>query len=92
MHNETEALLARCLSDVLGFKCIDLDQHFVDLGGDSLMAVQLMEHLSSELGERLSPILPFEADTLRDLAVRINVIRRPLGTENGSNHRAIQLE
>ena len=90
MHNETEALLIRSLTDVIGFKSIDLDQHFVDLGGDSLMAVQLMGHLSRELGEHLSPILPFEADTLRDLAERINAIRRPRGTESDGSHRAIQ--
>ena len=66
--SRTEKLLGDVLRDALGQDQLDLDQHFVDLGGDSLVATQIMAQVSEELGTDLSPILPFEAASIRELA------------------------
>jgi acyl carrier protein len=63
----TEALISAFLKRSLRIDRVDLDQHFVDLGGDSLLAVQLAMRLSEELGTDLSPMLPFEAGSIREL-------------------------
>jgi len=70
----TEMRVAAFLKNSLRSDEIDLDQHFVDLGGDSLLATRLMGHLSEEFGTDLSPILPFEASSIRDLAARIDAL------------------
>lgn len=68
---QIEQLLTRSLEALLPTKDIDLSQHFVDLGGDSLTATRLMSALSEELRADLSPILPFEAESLRELILRV---------------------
>jgi len=71
-----EVLLSTFLKKFLRVNEVDLDQHFIDLGGDSLLATRLMGQLSEEFATDLSPILPFEATTIRDLAVRIDTLVR----------------
>jgi acyl carrier protein len=55
---------------------INMNEHFVSLGGDSLIATELMAHLSATFGVNLSLLLPFEADTLQDLVAQIDILRR----------------
>jgi len=73
--SDTRSLILSALKEVLPGSSVDFRQHFVDLGGDSLVAVMLMARLSSAVKIVLSPLMPFEADTLEDLAARIEIIR-----------------
>ena len=68
----TEALIARVLAEVLCVDRVDLSAHFVDVGGDSLVAMKLMTRLAETFGFDLPPILPFEASALRVLAARLD--------------------
>jgi acyl carrier protein len=72
----TEDLLTRLLQAALPDAQINLDRHLVEVGGDSLIAMGLMARLSEIFEIELSPILPFEADSLRDLATRIDMVRQ----------------
>ena len=72
---DTRCLIQGALKEVLPGSSVDLTRHFIELGGDSLAAVKLMARLSGAVKIALSPLMPFEADTLEDLAVRIEIIR-----------------
>jgi acyl carrier protein len=67
-HIPTEALITSCLAETLSVDPVDLGAHFVDVGGDSLVAMNLMTRLSEAYGIDLPPILLFEASTLHVLA------------------------
>lgn len=58
-------------SDVLGREVIDQDASFFDLGGDSLLATQLVSRLRVRLGLDLPISAVFEAPTVRGLADRL---------------------
>jgi acyl carrier protein len=75
-----ETLISAFLKRSLRIDHVQLDQHFVDLGGDSLLAIQLATHLSEELGTNLSPILPFEAPSIRELAQLVDAAVRNIST------------
>lgn len=89
---DTEALLASAVKELLDIPHADLTKHFVDLGGDSLAACKLAARLSEGLGIDIPPILPFEADTLQDLVIRIDAIQgayrsQRLSVEGASGER-----
>jgi acyl carrier protein len=73
--SDTRSLIRSALKEVLPGSSVDFRRHFVDLGGDSLAAVKLMARLSGTVKIALSPLMPFEADTLEDLVARIEIIR-----------------
>ena len=74
--NGTETLLTKYVEEILSLPHVELTQHFAELGGDSLAAMQLTARLSDALGIDISPILPFQADTLGELATWIDGLRR----------------
>lgn len=76
--SSTEARISVFLKRSLRKDHVDLDQHFVDLGGDSLLAIQLATHLSEELGTDLSPLLPFEAASIRELVRLVDATVRSI--------------
>ncbi|MDQ7746424.1 non-ribosomal peptide synthetase [Hydrogenophaga pseudoflava] len=73
--------LALLWSDVLGREVIDHDASFFDLGGDSLLATQLVSRLRARLGLDLPISAVFEAPTVRGLADRL---RQTPASPNGA--------
>ena len=70
-HEPDEALidtLSRLWSEVLGHEEIDPDAKFFDLGGDSLLATQLVSRLRTRLGVDLPISALFDKPTVRGLA------------------------
>jgi len=67
-RNAVEAQLMSIFREVLGVQTLSIDDDFFDLGGHSLSAVLLMEHIENKLGMQLAPGLLFEQRTVRALA------------------------
>src|SRR5262249_42349538 len=68
-RNETEGRIAEIWSDLLGIVEVGVDDNFFDLGGNSLLGVDLMTRLNRELGgERLPAYVLYQASTISALA------------------------
>jgi amino acid adenylation domain-containing protein len=66
-QNQVEKLLAQLWRDILGIDQVSPYDNFVDVGGHSLLAVQLVSRLQAELGVRIAP-REVAFQTLRQLA------------------------
>ncbi|MFZ0039027.1 MAG: thioesterase domain-containing protein [Candidatus Acidiferrales bacterium] len=70
--NEVEAVLTRWWQDLLGIESVGLDDDFFDLGGHSLIGVQLFSRIKQTYGVDLGLSTLFDARTIRQLAELIN--------------------
>jgi amino acid adenylation domain-containing protein len=70
-RTDLEQTIATVFSDVLGIDGVDLDDSFFELGGNSLLAVQLQARLGKLLHIRLPLRRIFETPQVRGLAERI---------------------
>ena len=67
-RNDTERKLRDIWEKSLGVRPIGIDENFIELGGDSLHAVQVMALVAKEFGRDLRPATLFEAPTIEKLA------------------------
>ncbi|WP_327085641.1 SDR family NAD(P)-dependent oxidoreductase [Nonomuraea sp. NBC_01738] len=74
-RGETEATIARLWGEVLGGEHIGVDDDFFELGGNSLIAVQLIALIRKELGVRLPMRSLFEEPTVAGVAALIEQTR-----------------
>jgi acyl carrier protein len=65
---ELEAGLAALWSEFLGISPIGIDDHLFELGGDSLMAIQLLAKVRSAYGVEVHPSVFFKTPTVAALA------------------------
>ncbi|HEX5496059.1 MAG TPA: SDR family NAD(P)-dependent oxidoreductase, partial [Mycobacteriales bacterium] len=70
-----EATLCELWGDVLGADRIGVDDDFFDLGGNSLVAVQLIAQVRKSVGEKLPMRSLFEAPTVAGMAAAIERLR-----------------
>lgn len=63
-----EQAVAGVWRDILGIEAIGADDNFFDLGGDSLIGSRLIAQVNEALGVSLSPVVLYEAPTVRALA------------------------
>jgi amino acid adenylation domain-containing protein len=63
-----EELVGRIWGDALGIKDINITDNFFEIGGHSLIAVQVMTHLEKESGIKLPLSILFEYPTIKKLA------------------------
>ena len=63
-----EQQVAEIWRRLLGREAIGLEDNFFDLGGNSLLGLQLVTEMSRELGMEIEPITLFEAPTVRALS------------------------
>ncbi len=66
-----EALIASIWSELLGRENIGIDDDFFDMGGHSLLIMQLAFRLEEETGETMEPIDFFRFSTIRALALEV---------------------
>ena len=69
--NELEQGLAQVWSDCLGIDPIGIDDNLFELGGDSLLAIQLLARVRGIYGAELHPAEFFKQPTVRALALRV---------------------
>ena len=67
-RTETERRVAAIWRDVLGLSDAGVDDNVFELGGNSLLLVQLHSRLEAEFGPRLSLVEMFQYPTIRALA------------------------
>ncbi|MDX8147107.1 SDR family NAD(P)-dependent oxidoreductase [Lentzea sp. BCCO 10_0061] len=88
-EGDTEQVLADIWSDLLGIAPVGRMDRFLDLGGDSLGATQVVARVRARLGVRIGPADVLEDQPLRKLAAvldeRVAVLDEPAaaGTETG---------
>ncbi|MFZ2177271.1 MAG: amino acid adenylation domain-containing protein, partial [Rhodococcus sp. (in: high G+C Gram-positive bacteria)] len=68
--NPVEETVARVFAEVLGLERVGLDDDFFALGGNSLVATQVVSRLGAALNTRVPVRVIFEASTVEALAVR----------------------
>ncbi|WP_084161293.1 non-ribosomal peptide synthetase [Nocardia sp. BMG51109] len=71
-ETETERLVARVMADLVGAGGLGLDDGFFDVGGNSLLATQLVARLAAATGTRLEVRAVFAAPTVAALAARLD--------------------
>jgi amino acid adenylation domain-containing protein len=69
--NRIEAELVKAWQSVLGKSRVGIDDHFFDLGGNSLLAAQVFASFETVCGKRLPLSILFEAPTIREIARRL---------------------
>jgi FkbM family methyltransferase len=69
--DERERRLAEVWQRVLRVENIGIDDNFFDLGGTSLLGLQVVREVLDRFGVELSPIAVFEAPTVRSLARKV---------------------
>jgi thioesterase domain-containing protein/acyl carrier protein len=79
--NEVETVLTSWWQDLLGIDSAGLDEDFFDLGGHSLIGVQLFSRIKQTYGVELGLSTLFDARTIRQMAEVITMASKPSRTE-----------
>ncbi|MCG6495240.1 amino acid adenylation domain-containing protein [Kitasatospora sp. A2-31] len=66
-----EELLCGLFAEVLGVDRVGIDGNFFELGGDSIISIQLVSRIQSVLGVKVSSRAVFEAPTVAELVERL---------------------
>ena len=74
--DETEAVLAEIWRDFLGVEHIGLTDNFYELGGDSLLAAQILSRVRKTFHIEIPLSALLDEPTLAALSARIQAIRR----------------
>jgi len=74
-NNQNEQTIRLIWQEVLGIESIGLHDDFFELGGDSLVAIQLMSRLRTELAPELPMSTLFESPTIAGLAAIISELQ-----------------
>jgi acyl transferase domain-containing protein/acyl carrier protein len=74
-RTELERSLCAMWQDVLGLDQVGVHDDFFTLGGNSLVAVQLIAHVRKEIGEKLPMRSLFESPTVAGMATAIERLR-----------------
>jgi acetoacetyl-CoA synthetase len=72
--------LTRIFQRVLGRSAVELEDDFFDLGGDSILAIELMAEIEQAFGQDLPMTTVYDAPTIMDLAKLISAQARPVSS------------
>jgi acyl-CoA synthetase (AMP-forming)/AMP-acid ligase II len=70
-----EMVLADIWSRILGVEVVGIQDDFFRLGGDSILATQVVAHVRQIMGVELSPIAMFETPTITGLVRKLHLLR-----------------
>ncbi|MBB5917007.1 amino acid adenylation domain-containing protein [Nocardia transvalensis] len=71
-ETDTERLVARVMADLVGADAVGADESFFEVGGNSLLATQLVARLAAATGTRLEVRAVFATPTVAALAARLD--------------------
>lgn len=74
-RTKTEIAVASIWTGLLGCKDIELDENFFDLGGDSILALNMLFEINEALGVELPPGVLYDYPELRKLCSYIDELR-----------------
>ncbi|MDB9514491.1 amino acid adenylation domain-containing protein, partial [Kamptonema animale CS-326] len=77
-RNQTESTLAQIWASILNLDRISIVDNFFDLGGDSLLAVRLIDRINKQFQQDLPLSTLFLNPTVENLANRLNVGKNSL--------------
>jgi len=80
-YSECEAAVARCWADAFGYRSIDVDADFFALGGDSIMAISLVNNIATYLDVQLDAAALLVERSVAGLARHIDQLRSAAGDE-----------
>jgi amino acid adenylation domain-containing protein/non-ribosomal peptide synthase protein (TIGR01720 family) len=72
-RNEVEKMLAQIWSDVLGLERVGVHDNFFDLGGDSILSIQIVAR-ANQAGLKLTPRQLFQHQTVAELATVVGSV------------------
>ncbi|WP_158755175.1 non-ribosomal peptide synthetase [Dyella sp. S184] len=81
-----QAVMIAIWQELFGRPSVEIDDNFYELGGDSLLGMQLVSRIRAEFGVELEVSTIFEATTIRALVERIKLLDREVGLEPASSH------
>ncbi|MBW4684064.1 MAG: acyltransferase domain-containing protein [Komarekiella atlantica HA4396-MV6] len=70
-RDEIEQKIADILQDLLGIQRVGIHDNFFDLGGDSLIAVQVLSRLRNAFSIKLSVASLFESPTIAEIVLKL---------------------
>jgi acyl-CoA synthetase (AMP-forming)/AMP-acid ligase II len=70
-----EMVLVDIWSRILGVEVVGIEDDFFGLGGDSILATQVISHVRQIMGVEMSPIAMFETATITGLARKLHLLR-----------------
>jgi len=70
-----EMVLADIWTRILGVEAVGIHDDFFRLGGDSILATQIVSHVRQIMGVELSPIAMFETPTITGLVRKLHLSR-----------------
>ncbi|NQE34731.1 type I polyketide synthase [Microcoleus asticus] len=86
-RNEMEQIIAQIWQDFLGIESIGIYDDFFELGGDSLLGIQLTSKLSKTLQKKISPNSLLNAPTIATLAEFLEMTNSSSATAKEKNRR-----
>jgi aspartate racemase len=67
-RDQLEREIAAVWEEALGICAIGIDDHFVELGGDSLLAVDIVSEIPARFNRQIAPATLFQKPTVREMA------------------------
>ena len=89
---DVETVLHGWWQEVLGLEQVDLDDDFFDLGGHSLIGVELFSKIEARYGLNLGLSTLFEARTVRHLAAHIHEASQKTSTVEGPSSCLVAIQ
>ncbi|MBN3951614.1 MAG: acyltransferase domain-containing protein [Nostoc sp. NMS7] len=83
-RDEIEQKIADIWQELLGIKQVGIDDNFLELGGDSLIAVQVLSRLRKTFSIKLTVASMFESPTIAEIAPRLEKQQLKQNTKTGA--------
>jgi acyl carrier protein len=74
-YSKSELLVAKVWGEVLGFDKLSIEDNFYELGGDSILATQVVNRLNTENNIKISLIEIFNYETIKELAEYVETLQ-----------------